>query len=144
MLTCNFMKIGQVFHKVKWRYSQTAWYSVGRLNYWWSSLAQSFLVHSSTGLMTLFDSLTTLGNVQVHWRRRNIINWFSFFDKEDWKVASGPHFVKIRNALLEHGSYLRVYEYTPLKPQLGHNFIHRFFKRSLVESKVHFCVAFIS
>jgi hypothetical protein len=38
---------------------------VGRVNFCWSSLAQSSLVPSSTGLMTIFYCLTTLGVMKL-------------------------------------------------------------------------------
>jgi hypothetical protein len=38
----------------------------GEVNCCWSSPAQSFLVPSPAGLMTIFYSLTTLGDVQLH------------------------------------------------------------------------------
>jgi hypothetical protein len=41
------------------------YWSVSRVNYYWPSPAQSYLVPSPKGLMTRSDCLTTLGVVQL-------------------------------------------------------------------------------
>jgi hypothetical protein len=84
--------------------------SIGRVNFWWSSPGQSFLVLSPAGLMTIFYSLTTLEVVQPD----SAFSWFS-------SVLPGKYHDSTSNytmAAFAHKAWLPNVNYAYRKPSV--------------------------